>query len=1479
MRTRRLPAKALFPVLIALVVGAAADAAGPGTSGTGDVSCCLLNSSLAQKIQPAASGDEQFFSTQTTDAPGVMVLLDNSTSMLEFQLALAAYPNHSFATSGATAAATGSGQTPPATQQTRVLATANSADAASCRANVYLENLRDASNAAYSDGTAYPQYDPAFNNFFVRNNYYKYMEWTASSPGGNGSSASACSAMNSLPGSGTTSTAGTLLSRMSEVERCQMCLDIAGYYIKPGTTAGGGNDTSQLNKIIFKGNFLNFFPPKMVVARKILTDFVSSQVTTRVAVSTFNNSNLNSPNASSSGGSSLQTYDGAALISAFLPTCPAAGTPAPAWTTSQQNSVNALIRNISFGSTGGPIATPLAEALFNVGQFMTGDPSNTFYRNLTSGPSNNWVNGAFTPPSRGTGSTGAFCSACQENSIVVITDGSPLGDNNLPKTKMQTLNGGAVVCPGTGCDTDDYNGTPNLMADVAKMLATQDLFPSTAPSPLANQQSVHTYVIGLGVDVPLLAATAIAGQGAYYRVNNATQLNDAINAVVVDVQNRATAFSSSAIQTVQVGSGASAYVPRFNPGSTAIWEGHLFRFNIFNEFTANVDKNGDGKTDGVFLVDSDNDVIVENATGQFVKQVTNLPARPIWDAGALLQARDTTTRNIYTALPVVDVSGNITGWTRTAFTSDSGTATTLVPYLGITGNNVCSTLGTLLPGSPTLTTVQCAQKIIDYIRGIDIFTSGTPNRAAVLGDIFHSAPVVVEPPIDQGVCNGGLSSQCVKTLYGFDSPFSTAAATPTTSYTGGLTSYEKYFQDNQSRQKVVLVGANDGMLHAFDAGSPTTSPPTRDTTLPQPLRSNLYTAGSGAELWAFITPDQLPRLQNMVVGGTHQLSMDGEIMVRDIWVDGSGASNTPNQKESDEFHTIAIAHEREGGTHSIAFDLSDPTSPQMKWIWPLPCSPEEQSWGQSWGQFTPKPPPIGPVLLQKTGGITRYGVATEERYVAVLNGGHDPYNGRGRAVAMLDAWTGVPLYKAAYIAGDTTPAAEMKYSFAATVGLIDFSEAGASYSPDGFFDTGIVGDEGGQVWTFRFAAPGHINSSTNLVDNWTFARGYEPNTSTTKTATERLPIFTLVASAIDESTNWLRTYVGSGDKTYMKSTSGGDCRPDDLSVCVEEGCAVSATTTLVNGRSRFVSTFSGAAGAFTAPTAVASTDATTAGNAACTNGSAQVTMAVTGCTSGGTAVPVGPTETLTQTCSGTAPYACTQTTSNTGANVSRGANTSTGSGKSTFASFVVLKTSHTLDLPADASTYDGARVQRSGLVDVSATVASTGTVSGSVATNQSPGWFLTYPNTDEKTGTSPTLLAGCLVWSTLLPGVSSCSSAGTLTTNNYQADFITGAPNCAEAFTNVATGGSGAGWVRSFGRAAIAPPAERTPSVEIGPGGSSLRVSLTGVSPSQAAAGGTAADSSHDAIATTPDLMQVQYSLPLTLEQHNCRHVSNASCP
>ena len=192
------------------------------------------------------------------------------------------------------------------------------------------------------------------------------------------------------------------------------------------------------------------------------------------------------------------------------------------------------------------------------------------------------------------------------------------------------------------------------------------------------------------------------------------------------------------------------------------------------------------------------------------------------------------------------------------------------------------------------------------------------------------------------------------------------------------------------------------MLHAFQAGT---------------FQGDAgYDDGTGEEVWAFIPPDMLPKLQRYALSESHNILVDGTPWVRDIWKDGSGTTTKDAQKQFDEFHTIAIIGEREGGRHYHALDVTD-TSAQPKFLWtfPQPGSEIDLSQGESWNDTTPNPPSIGPILLKDTvtpgrinlGGDTQL----EERWIVAISGGYDPNLVRGRAVYIVDAYDGTLLFK------------------------------------------------------------------------------------------------------------------------------------------------------------------------------------------------------------------------------------------------------------------------------------------------------------------------------------------------------------------------------------------------------------------------------------------------------------------------------------
>jgi len=214
-------------------------------------------------------------------------------------------------------------------------------------------------------------------------------------------------------------------------------------------------------------------------------------------------------------------------------------------------------------------------------------------------------------------------------------------------------------------------------------------------------------------------------------------------------------------------------------------------------------------------------------------------------------------------------------------------AFTLCPFLGgkavlyCNGDNVAAITAADISTDPNLagclgiTRRQCAQNeatnIITWSRGSAVSglrdrTFNVVNDAGAivqaqwkLGDVINSSPVIVGAPRER-----------YDVLY-------------------GDATYAQFFQRYKDRRQVAYMGANDGMLHAFNAGffktdeSPIdgTGPTVqvRFTTTPKQLHGSTDCAGLpcdaavtqyafrtdapllGAELWAFIPQDLLPQLR------------------------------------------------------------------------------------------------------------------------------------------------------------------------------------------------------------------------------------------------------------------------------------------------------------------------------------------------------------------------------------------------------------------------------------------------------------------------------------------------------------------------------------------------------------------------------------------------------------------------------------------
>ncbi len=227
-------------------------------------------------------------------------------------------------------------------------------------------------------------------------------------------------------------------------------------------------------------------------------------------------------------------------------------------------------------------------------------------------------------------------------------------------------------------------------------------------------------------------------------------------------------------------------------------------------------------------------------------------------------------------------NGIITQSETFAFTGDSTTAGKLQRYLDVA-------------------TITDATNVINYVRGKEIsgfrnrtvkFDSTSAAKVWRLGDIVNSTPAIVGAP------SAGYDS-----LYGDDS------------YAAFRTKYAK-------RRNMVYVGANDGLLHAFNAGffdyvnaKYTNTPTGHDASAP----------ALGAEMWAYAPYNLLPHLKWLTQKTyEHVYFVDANVKVFDANV---FASRNDNDKYPNGWGTIlAVGMRYGGGAYQIDRDGSATTT-------------------------------------------------------------------------------------------------------------------------------------------------------------------------------------------------------------------------------------------------------------------------------------------------------------------------------------------------------------------------------------------------------------------------------------------------------------------------------------------------------------------------------------------------------------------------
>jgi len=285
--------------------------------------------------------------------------------------------------------------------------------------------------------------------------------------------------------------------------------------------------------------------------------------------------------------------------------------------------------------------------------------------------------------------------------------------------------------------------------------------------------------------------------------------------------------------------------------------------------------------------------------------------------------------------------------------------------------------------------------IVNFIRGVDVLDEDgdplTTERPWKLGDIFHSTPVLVSPPF---------------------LPLQDAG-------------YDAFKADSvvASRPSVLIVGANDGMLHAFRESD-------------------------GVELWAWVPEHVFLNLKDLLVsGGEHPYLVDASPVAADIKIDGT-------------WKTIVMFGLRRGGKNYYALDITDTTDPTLLWEF------NDTNLGETWSE-----PAIGKIKWSDG----------SDKYVAFFGGGYDTFqnNRSGKAFFMIDLATGQKLWEYSFDgnASSTQDDRYMDFSLAGNPTAVDLDL-------DGYIDRVYIGDVGGQLWKFE---PTLVDTATIIPATYTYA--------------------------------------------------------------------------------------------------------------------------------------------------------------------------------------------------------------------------------------------------------------------------------------------------------------------------------------------------------------------------------------------------------
>jgi type IV pilus assembly protein PilY1 len=342
-------------------------------------------------------------------------------------------------------------------------------------------------------------------------------------------------------------------------------------------------------------------------------------------------------------------------------------------------------------------------------------------------------------------------------------------------------------------------------------------------------------------------------------------------------------FAAAPVETSGSSGGVNVYQNPTIRSGTQIFLANYFPSNWTGQLTAQT-----------ISYDATNKTIVANTT-------------PNWDARCVLSGPDPVTGKCATTGQTTpsaqDTLGADTGG-RQILTWDSVNAT----GIALEQASLTTAMKNVIDAGDSS---QTADRV-NFLRGdrtneIPNGTKAFRTRQAVLGDIVDSSPTWVGPP--QVYSSDAWTDQ----LY-------TGATMPE----NGGQKYSGFVSTYKSRPNVVYVGANDGFLHGFRAGS-LDSKGNLDT-------SSGAVANDGKELIAYmpgvvfqaIHSTGTPEIDYAGTGYSHAWYVDGTPGTGDLFYKSSTGANSDSTQGT--WHTWIVGGLGAGGAAIYALDVTDPSS-------------------------------------------------------------------------------------------------------------------------------------------------------------------------------------------------------------------------------------------------------------------------------------------------------------------------------------------------------------------------------------------------------------------------------------------------------------------------------------------------------------------------------------------------------------------------